>query len=208
MSTTRLLALDVALLLPRAAAAAVGRLNARLEAPPAGFGFDETHLPHVTLVQQFVREADLPAVLTLVGRIAVEAPPIALRGARLQRGRTTVSLSVDGGPALERLHRCLLEGLEPHAAPRADGSAFVDGGEPARDGDIDWVTHFRAQAAGARFDPHVTLGVGSLGGPAPEIAFTATELAACRLGRFCTCSRVLGRWELGDGGRGTTETKR
>ena len=208
----RLLALDVALLLPRAAALAVGRLNARLQAPPAGFAFDATHLPHVTLVQQFVREADLPVVLPRLGRIASETPPIALRGAGLQRGRTTTSISIEGGAALRALHECLLACLEPHAAPPAEepafvADAFVANGEPPRSGDIEWVTRFRTLAAGDRFEPHVTLGVGALDrGALPPIAFTATELAACRLGRFCTCRRVLRAWRLdapAPGGAGT-----
>ncbi|MCY3844437.1 MAG: 2'-5' RNA ligase family protein [Acidobacteria bacterium] len=209
----RLLALDVALLLPGPAARAVGRLNARLQAPPAGFAFDATHLPHVTLVQQFVRDADMPVVLPRLGRVASRTPPIALRGAGLQRGRTTTSLSVEGGTALRALHERLLACLAPHATPPADGwgpagDAFVADGEPPRGGDIEWVTRFRTRAAGDRFEPHVTLGVGALDrGAEPRLAFTATELAACHLGRFCTCRRVLGAWRLGDVVPAGTETE-
>ena len=198
MRTPRLVALDVALLLPPAAAAAVGRLNARLQPPPDGFAFDDTHLPHVTLVQQFVRAADLHSDLSMLGRATAETPPVPLRGVGLRRGRTTTSLEVDGGTALRRLHAVLLERLEPRAAAPGDASAFVDEGEPARGGDVDWVARFRTRAAGAAFEPHVTLGVGVLEGAAPRIAFTATELAACLLGRFCTCRRVLAAWRLPD----------
>ena len=201
METTGLLALDVALLLPPGAAGAVARLNALLRPPPAGFTFDGTHLPHVTLVQQFIREADLDALLPPLRRLAAEAAPIALRGTGLRPGRTTTSLAVTGGAPLDRLHARLLEVLGPHAAPPGDAAAFVAEGEPARDADVDWVTHFRRRAAGPHFEPHVTLGVGTLGGAAPRIEFTAAELAACRLGRFCTCRRVLGAWRLGPAGR-------
>ena len=183
------------------------RLNARLRPPPGGFLFDDTHLPHVTLVQQFVREADLKLVLSVLGRVASETPPSTLRGAGLRRGRTTTSIEVDGDAALRLLHDRLLERLQPHAAPPADAAAFVAEGEPAREADIDWVTHFRSQAAGARFEPHVTLGVGTLGDAAPRIAFTAIELAACHLGRFCTCRRVLGAWRLGDATHATAENE-
>ena len=205
MRTPRLVALDVALLLPRAVAVALGRLNARLQPPPDGFGFDDSHLPHVTLVQQFVPAADLPVVLPLLGRVAAETQPLALRGVGLRRGRSTTSLEVDGGAALRRLHASILERLAPQAAPRGDASAFVAEGEPARAADVDWVTHFRARAAGARFEPHVTLGVGALEGAAPPIAFTATELAACLLGRFCTCRRVLAAWRLADAAGASAE---
>lgn len=204
MGTTRLLALDVVLLLPGAATSAVARLNARLQSPPAGFRFDDTHLPHITLVQQFVRGADLGAVVRALGHIAAQFPPIALRGAGLARGRTATSLAVTDGATLQRLHARVLDRLGPYTAPPGDAAAFVAEGEPARDADVAWVRHFRAQAAGPRFEPHVTLGVGELGGAAPRIEFTATELAACHLGLFCTCRRVLEAWPLGGAADGAT----
>lgn len=190
------IALDVAVLLPPAARAAVSRLNVRLSSPPDGFHFDDSHLPHVTLAQQFVRAADLPAVQDTVGDVLRGAAPLALRGTTLRQGTTATALIVDRTPALHDLHRRLIDRLAIHAAPSGDANAFFSNGERARDADIVWVAHFGANAAGHHFDPHVTLGIGSVDGAPRPMTCLATDIAVCHLGRFCTCRRVLGTWTL------------
>jgi len=60
-----------------------------------------------------------------------------------------------------------------------------------------WVTGFRLKSAFGAFTPHITLGHGE---HLPEIEpfeFEATTIAACHLGRFCTCRKVLREWRLG-----------
>ena len=190
------IAVDVAVLLPPVAVRTVTRLNARLWPPPDGFRFDSSHLPHLTLVQQFVRADDLAAVCKNVGNVLRDTPPLALRGVTLRPGRTVTVLAIDRTPQLDDLHTRLIDRLAPHAAPSADASAFVADGEPARDDDVAGVAHFATNAARRRFDPHVTLGVGTMDGPWSPVTCLATEIAVCHLGRFCTCRRVLGTWTL------------
>ena len=64
------------------------------------------------------------------------------------------------------------------------------------DADVEWVRQFRTQAAHGRFDPHVTVGVGTLQEPGPLPAADGTRVALCQLGRFCTCRRILAEWTL------------
>ena len=194
------LALDVAVLLPLDARAALTRLNARLSPPPDGFHFDDSHLPHVTLVQQFVHAPDLPEVQDIVREVLRGVAPLAVRGTTLRHGATATVLIIDQTPALHDLHRRLIDRLAPYAVASGDAAAFLSNGEPARDADIAWVTHFAANAARDRFDPHVTLGVGTVDGSLDAITGLATDIAVCHLGRFCTCRRVLGTWTL-TGGR-------
>lgn len=193
------IALDVAVLLPPTARAAVTRLNARLSSPPVGFHFDDSHFPHLTLVQQFVRAADLPAVQDTVEDVLQDAAPLALRGTTLRYGTSATALVVDRTDALHDLHLQLIDRLAPHAAPSGDANAFFSNGEPARDADIAWVAHFGTNAAGRRFSPHVTLGIGKLDGSRQPMSYLATDIAVCHLGRFCTCRRVLGTWTLTGG---------
>ena len=77
-----------------------------------------------------------------------------------------------------------------------DLTAFVSGGEPPRESDLTWVKQFRSHATYAHFDPHITLGVGTIATPLAPTNFVATELAVCHLGRLCTCRRILARWTL------------
>ena len=64
-----LVALDVAILLPPEPAAAVELLNKRLKAPPEGFRFNDRHLPHISLVQQFSPTTELNAIQEAIGYV-------------------------------------------------------------------------------------------------------------------------------------------
>ena len=62
-----LIAINVLLLPDAATAEKAVHTNARLlNNYPAGFALDANHAPHITLLQQFVRRADLAAVANAV----------------------------------------------------------------------------------------------------------------------------------------------
>ena len=191
-----LLAVDVALLLPPSARDMATRLNARLIGPPDGFRFDADHLPHVSLVQQFVPATDLPLVSAEVGAVLSTAPPLLLVAERLASNGTTTSLVLAATRPLETLHARLMDRLAPFDMTAGDADAFLAAGEPPRPRDVEWVTRFRTAAAYAAFEPHVTLGTGVLGDAAPVLEVEADQVAICRLGRFCTCRCVLASWTL------------
>ena len=189
-------AIDVAILLPPTLQQSLTQLNATLLAPPRGFRFDETHLPHLTLVQQFVRTDHLAQATREVGAILEKAAPLELRTASISGGRTAATLRVTPTAALEQLHGRLMDHLQALDVADGDLTAFVAGGEPPRESDLTWVKQFRSHAAYARFDPHITLGVGTALTPLAPTSFVVTELAVCHLGRFCTCRRILTQWTL------------
>lgn len=195
-STPGLLALDVALLPPAACRPRLAALNAALDAPPHGFRFDDTHLPHVTLAQQLVAAGRLAEIIRCVARTVRTAAPLRLRSTGLSRGRTTSSLRLAPTAALARLHAGVMDALLPFEAGPGDASAFHSNGEPPRPADLEWVTRFRDRAAYARFDPHITLGVGAAPGAAAALDAEAERVALCHLGRYCTCRRVLAEWTL------------
>ena len=195
-SAPRLLALDVAVLPPAACRLRLADLNAALDPPPRGFRFDETHLPHVTLAQQFVAAGRLDDVIRCLARVVRGAAPLRLRSTGLSRGHTTSSLRLAPTAALARLHAGVMDALLPFDAGPGDESAFASNGEPPRPADLEWVTRFRDQAAYARFDPHITLGVGAAQGPAATLDAVADRVALCHLGGYCTCRRALALWTL------------
>ncbi len=191
-----LLAVDVALLLPPPARSAVARLNARLTGPPDGFRFDAGHLPHVTLAQQFIPTIDLPLAASEIGAVLASSAPLTLTAERLAPSGSTTSLVVAATRPLADLHRRLMDRLAPFDMTAGGADAFLLEDEPPRGRDIEWVARYRAAAAYDAFEPHVTLGVGVLDLPAPAFEFDAAQVALCRLGRFCTCRRILASWTL------------
>jgi len=195
------IAIDIALLLPEPVNERAKAMNAALLAErPEGFRFDESHLPHSTLAQQFIRRANLPALIERVDPILREIQPLRLRVTGIGSSTTAAHFAIALTPDLHWLHRALLDAVQPFEEAIADADAFYSGDEPtlepARDGDVAWVSQYRSHASYGRFSPHITLGIG----PPPEFRepfeFTANRIALCRLGRFCACRIVLQEWRL------------
>ena len=192
-----LLAVDVAVLLPHPLLEPVLRLNAALLPPPDGFRFDATHLPHVTLAQLFIAAAQLPGAIRETAAVTHDCGPLRLAPAGLSRGRTASTLRLEPTRPLTRLHADLMDRLRQFESGRGDVAAFCStGDETPRDADVEWVRQFRTHAAYNRFDPHITVGVGTLQGLGPLPAADGARVALCHLGRFCTCRRILAEWSL------------
>ena len=192
-----LVALDVALMLPPAVDAVMTRLNARLAPPPEGFRFDPTHLPHVTLAQLFGPRVELATIADRLRGVVTGRSALRLTTGAIGAGGTTTVLAIRETPELDLLHRDVMDQLAPFDVAAGDVSAFdAEGDGPARARDVTWVTRFRTEAAYDAFAPHVTLGLGRLNAPAPDLTFDGTVVALCGLGRGCTCRRVLASWTL------------
>ena len=191
-------AFDIILRLPPAITKLVARLNGKLETPPAGFRFDETHLPHITLVQQFSPVDAIRAMSNDIRAIVAHTLPLRLTTGLLTTGEITSTLTVHRTATLDTLHRQLMNQLAPFDVVIGDKYMFDDVGndEPARDRDVTWVTRFRTDAAYDAFDPHITLGVGKIDSAVREITFDVSEIELCVLGRFCTCRRIVESWSL------------
>ena len=190
-----LLALDVAILLPARVSQRATELSAALPAAGSqGPRLDGNRLPHITLTQQFVPEQDLDAVLATVSATITNYDTLHLNVTGSARGQNSVWMAIAPATDLVELHRHLMDALRPFERTDGTSEAFVDG--DARPADVAWVAGFRDSASYAAFQPHITLGHSSTLPPVEPIAFNASTIAACQLGRFCTCRRVLQRWEL------------
>ena len=195
-----LLALDIAILLPPETSTSVELLNTQLSAPPEGFRFSARHLPHISLVQQFSPTTELTVIEQTIADVVSKHPPIDLTLASITASQTTSSLTVTPSPVLDTLHRRLMDQLAIFDVGLGDERAFINTEatptDAARLRDITWVSQFRTEAAYDAFAPHVTLGVGAVKTTIPKTTFTASVIALCILGRFCTCQKVLASWEL------------
>ena len=190
------IAIDLAVLLPTDTRAVIERVNARFDgAAGHGFRFDATHLPHVTLSQHFVNSDRLTEVCARVATVLSGLRPLDLSVTGARGGRTAQALVVAPTPALQRLHEQLMDTLASYEIP-GDAAAFQQDDTPPRDADVAWVTRFRVESSFARFDPHITVGIGPDPVTTDPFTFTARTIAVCRLGQFCTCRDRLAHWTL------------
>ncbi|MET0446352.1 MAG: 2'-5' RNA ligase family protein, partial [Pseudorhodoplanes sp.] len=137
--------------------------NARLlKADPTGFALDATHNPHVTLLQQFVRTADLDKIDAAVSAVFaaekpkswklkafkyyyIAVPPIGLAG-----------IVVEPTEDLQRLQQKVIDAVLPFTVKTGTAAAFVST-EEGRDIQpflIEYVTNFISIGSGKKFNPH------------------------------------------------------
>ena len=181
--------------------------NARLLKDfPEGFALDETHHPHISILQQFVRTDDLDKVYAAANAVLakekpttwtlkafkyyyIPSPPIGLAG-----------IVVEPTEDLHRLQDELITAVKPFTVKTGSPAAFFsdEGGRDIQKFLIDYVANFVTDAAGKRFNPHVTIGVGTeeylnkmLAEPFASFTFSAAGTSVYQLGSFGTARKEL-----------------
>jgi 2'-5' RNA ligase len=181
--------------------------NARLRKSfPKGFALDETHHPHITLLQQFVRTDDLNKVFAAANEVLVKEKPMAwtLKAIRYYYIPSpplgVAGIVVEPTEDLHRLQDELIAAVEPYTVKTGTPAAFFsdEGGRDIQNELIDYVANFTAIAAGKRFNPHVTIGVGTegylnkmLAEPFASFTFSAAGASLYQLGSFGTARKEL-----------------
>jgi 2'-5' RNA ligase len=194
----KLVALDVAILPPPDVMARAIAYSAAL--PDDGserLRLDAQHLPHITLTQHFVTYDDLDGAYAEIAEVLERQRPPRITITGGGQSAHTLWMTVARTPELLDLHERLMHALKGVERAAGDAHAFFDGG--GRVGDVHWVAGFRQHSSFGAFTPHITLGHGARPPMVEPIAFDATAIAACHLGRFCACRRVLRAWELKTG---------
>jgi 2'-5' RNA ligase len=186
--------------------------NARLlKAFPKGFALDATHHPHVTMLQQFVRTADLDKVYAAAAKVLssknptswklkafkyyyIPSPPLGLAG-----------IVVEPTDDLLGLQQELIDVVRPFTVKSGTPAAFMsteDGRDIQKDL-IEYVEHFVEIGAGKKFNPHVTIGVATetylkemLAEPFNTFTFSPASASVYQLGSFGTARKELKALEL------------
>ena len=190
-----LIALDIAVLPPPGVTARAIEISASLPAEESqGLRLDDSHLPHITLTQMFARTNEVEEVFARVDEVLRQFKPMTLRITGGGQGTSSVWMEVDKTPALMQLHEQLMEALR--GLERTDGGtgAFFD--DDARLRDTLWVAGYRLKSSFHHYTPHITLGHGSQPPAIEPSGFEADTVAACHLGKFCTCRKILRQWRL------------
>ena len=181
--------------------------NARLlKNFPRGFALDDTHHPHVTMLQQFVRTADLDKVYVALDKVFagekplgwklkafkyyyIPLPPIGLAG-----------IVVEPTEDLLRLQQKIIDAVTPFTEQTGTPAAFMstEDGKDIQGFLIEYVANFVTIAAGKKFNPHVTTGVGTevflkemLAEPFEAFTFSPASASVYQLGSYGTARKEL-----------------
>jgi 2'-5' RNA ligase len=192
------LALNIAILPPDyicEAAQAVSRLL--WENSQEGFVLDESHLPHITIMQLFVNVKKLESVVRVAqkswaSRLPIEARILGVNSFRSCLGMRFAEWTLDLSPGIRALHAGLRVDLGKVRAPAGNAMGFfgnLDG--QLADSHIRYVEQFSRIAGGRAFRPHITLGAGATSMEPPVADFRVDRLAVCQLGEYWTCRRLI-----------------
>ncbi|QTB99346.1 2'-5' RNA ligase family protein [Alcaligenes sp. SORT26] len=173
---------------------------------PAGFALDEAHRAHITVIQRFVRTADLDKVYAAANAVLAQSKVQdfrieALKYFYMPTGETGLAgIVAKPTPELLKLQADLLTAVAPYTVQTGDSSAFVTTpDDPVIDPVlINYVSTFALNSSGEKYTPHVTTGVAlkadldkMLAEPFQTFSFSPAGAAVYQLGQFGTASKKL-----------------
>jgi len=144
--------------------------NARLrEDYPGGFALDTNHAPHITLLQRFVRTADLDEVAKVVAEALRTVQSMRWEShatgyyALADKDLRLVGIIIEPTEDLRRLQQRIIDAVAPFAVEKGTGEAFApraDRGAISQP-TVDYVNNFVGPRTGTNYHPHLTVGIGT-----------------------------------------------
>jgi len=187
--------------------------NARLlKEYPKGFALDETHTPHITMLQCFVRTADLDQLYVAEEKVlaAANVTAMKLEAFKVYYIPTGGGLGVAGicakpTPEILKLQEEIIAAASPFNLRTGPIDAFTARHDnPIMDkAIIGYVSAFEKIGAGEHFNPHVSTGTAPTtyldqmnAEPFEAFSFSPVGAAVYQLGPFGTAAKKLKQWDL------------
>jgi hypothetical protein len=178
---------------------------------PHGFALDETHHPHVTMLQRHVPTADLDRVYAAVDKVLAGENPVgwtlqAFKYYYIPLGNLGLAgIVVQPTDDLRRLQQKLIDAVAPFESKAATAAAYyTTPDDPNIDPHvIEYVATFIPMATGKNFNPHVTVGLAPrayldnmLAEPFDAFTFPPAGASVYQLGNYGTARKKLKAWEF------------
>ena len=189
--------------------------NARMLASfPEGFELDEHHRPHITLLQRYVRTADLDAVFDAVGKLlgTVEVGNLAMTARRFAHmevaaypGAGLTAIVVEPGPEVLEFQGRLIEAVKPYTESGGSADAYVrTEAEPdINEATVKYVEDYVPAHSGPNYLAHVTVGLAELDDlaeieaePFDPLTFSPAGFSVYHLGNNGTAAKRLRNWSV------------
>jgi hypothetical protein len=186
--------------------------NARLLGVfPKGFALDAAHRPHITMLQCFVRTADLDNVYAAEEEVLAAANVNAMKLEAFKfyyapAGATGVAgICAKPTPEILKLQADIIAAAKPFMVQTGPIGAFTaPHDDPSTDAAIiQYVSTFVPKMSGENFNPHVSTGVAPkeyldkmLAEPFENFTFSPAGAAVYQLGPFGTAAKKLREWDM------------
>jgi 2'-5' RNA ligase superfamily len=169
------------------------------------FSLDATHNPHITVLQCFVKTADLEKVYAAVARVVKSDQPTKekLTASGFYyipvSGLGLAGITADTTARLMRFQNKIIEAVKPFIVVGTN-AAFVQNanGAPIAAGTAEYVNAFVPEHSGAKYNPHVTIGLAKetflkelVAKPYRQFTFKSSSVGIYQLGDFGTAQKKL-----------------
>ncbi len=177
-----------------------------LKVYPKGYALDATHHAHITMLQQFVRTADLDKLYASVNQVMAKEKPTEWKLKAIKYyyipdpPMGLAGIVVEPTADLLRLQQAIIDAVTPFTVKTGTPAAFVstEDGRDIQPFLIEYAANFVAIAAGTKFNPHVTIGVATetylkemLAKPYKAFTFSPVGASVYQLGTFGTARKEL-----------------
>lgn len=155
----------------------------------------ENCLPHISLAMGVINENDIKKISQILDEIASQFTCFKLnvdsyRSPTIPSGDIVSEFSVEKTNDLQNLHVMIMDKLKQYLTHDASIDMVYSPPE-VEELTLYWIKGYTQNFSYNKFRPHITLGFGEEKNIIMPIAFTASTLALCHLGNYCTCRKVL-----------------
>ncbi len=161
----------------------------------------KTCIPHITLLMGLISRDQLTEINSRLSSVVEKFSAINLRvtgltSSPIPTGKIFSTLVVEKNSNLQKLHETILEELKEFFSWNGVEKEMFYSPPRVRDISSFWVKGFDKNSARENYEPHISLGFAELKQEFVPVQFTASKLALCHLGNYCTCRDVLSSFEL------------
>jgi hypothetical protein len=211
---SELTAVDILIEPDEVAIARARAINARMPlSVPAGITLDDTHLPHITMLQRYLVTADLDRAFAAIAATVADTDPAALGyhvpGITYSEhwgppGQAAAVLGVQPNRRVLELQAALLAAVAPFTGSGGTSAAFVtDPGEEISPTTRDWVETYEPDQTGPNYTAHLTVGLATVDDlkamqaePFDAFDVRPAGLAVYHLGNNGTARTLLKSWSF------------
>lgn len=156
-------------------------------------------LPHISLAMGCLNHKDIPVLGSLLTTTWQQQPVTVLESYGVvitnnSQGGFISSLALNLTTPLQQLHEHVMHISAAYLHYDCIESHMFAGDHSIAESAIQWVSAYPRKSSFQYFQPHITLGFGTLYTNTYPETFASSALAICHLGNHCTCREVL--WSL------------
>jgi 2'-5' RNA ligase len=178
---------------------------------PGGFALDTSHQPHISVLQRYVKTADLDKVDDATSKVLAGEKPATWKLKAYKyyyipwKDVGLAGIVIEPTDDLTRFQQKLVDAVAQFTVERGTASAFVTTKEDPEINQptMDYVANFVPNGTGRKFNPHVTIGLASqdylkkmLDEKFEAFTFSPVKASVYHLGNFGTAQKLLKSWEL------------